>query len=162
MKQQKNLLYGGEVVELDKILERSWIEKLIATSETRLREEHRDAENRHNATCLRIERKLDDSVKRLEQKLDDSIARLDEKIDKLETKIESRFEKIDEQFEKVNERFEKVDEKFEKVDERFKKVDEKLERVFERLDAIARWCVGLIVAMVVGFSSIIATLAIAL
>ena len=158
MTQQKNLPFGGEVVELDKILERSWVERLIAASETRLREEQRDAENRHNSTCLRIERKLDDSVERLEVRID----RLDEKIDKLDRKFEAKFEKLEEKLEKIDGKFEKIDGKFEKIDEKFIKVDEKFERVFDRFDAIIRWSVGIMVALVVGFSGVIATLAIML
>ncbi len=80
-------------------------------------------------------------------------------------RLEERFDAIDRRFDAVDQRFDTVDQRFEAVDRRFDRVDadfrELRGEMNSRFDATQRLIVqvggGMLVTLVVGFASVLAT-----
>ena len=77
-------------------LQRKEYEKMVTDSENRLRSEQKDAEVRLNATCVRIENKLDDFRNEIKGEFVDFRNEVNEKFDK----IDEKFDALDKKFEK--------------------------------------------------------------
>ena len=72
------------ILDFEKFLQKTAQERMISDAETRLRREQKEAEQRLNATCQRIENKLDDFIietRTANKRLEDKIERLDDKFD---------------------------------------------------------------------------------
>ena len=71
-----------------KDLRREDHEKMISDSETRLRSEWKDAEVRFNATCMRMENRID----KLDEKIDGLDKKFDRKIDDFRKEVKGEFD----------------------------------------------------------------------
>ncbi|WP_213974966.1 hypothetical protein [Tepidanaerobacter acetatoxydans] len=98
----------------------------------------------------------------LSQQINDLRDRMDAKFDRVDAKFEANRKETDAKFEAVYKEIkdlsDKTDARFDKVDERFDKVDERFEKIEDKFDALNKWAVGSVIAVLIGTISVIVTL----
>ncbi|WP_213950750.1 hypothetical protein [Tepidanaerobacter syntrophicus] len=98
----------------------------------------------------------------LSQQINDLRDRMDAKFDRVDAKFESMKKEMDSRFDKVDAKFEAVHKEIkdlsDKTDLRFEKMDEKFEKIEDKFDALNKWAVGSVIAVLIGTISVIVTL----
>ena len=134
-----NTVYRNETSELERLLQRSAQDRVVAEVEAR----------------MRLENKLDSFIVETQgnfNRFDDRLKHTDEKLDSFIAETKENFNRIDDRFERLEEKF----------DGKIDRLENKIDGLEKKFDSFKKWAIGLMITVVatvaIGVVSILAAI----